>query len=96
MGFLHSSFDPFPFPSACAFNPDSTSLLVKMFFVLFCFVLFSHEKQKRRTLYVFCFNGNSEKIWPNLMRDPFSDNRRPHVRNQHLTPGGGGGGKGGG
>ena len=37
MGFLHSSFDPFPFPSACAFNPDSTSLLVKMFFVLFCF-----------------------------------------------------------
>ena len=40
MGFLHSSFDPFPFPSACAFNPDSTSLLVKRFFVLFCFVLF--------------------------------------------------------
>ena len=25
------------------------------------------------------------------MRDPFSDNRRPHVMNQHLTPGGGGG-----
>ena len=23
------------------------------------------------------------------MRDPFSDNRRPHVMNQHLTPGGG-------
>lgn len=39
MGFLHSSFNPFPFPSACAFNPDSISLLVKMFFffVLFCF-----------------------------------------------------------
>ena len=72
MGFLHSSFDPFPFPSASALNPDSTSLLVKMFFVLFCFVLFSHEKQKRRTFYVFCINGNSEKIWPNLMRDPFS------------------------
>ena len=51
MGFLHSSFNPFPFPSACAFNPDSISLLVKMFF--FCFVLFSHEKQKRRTLCVF-------------------------------------------
>ena len=87
MGFLHSSFDPFPFPSACAFNPDSISLLVKMFF--FCFVLFSHEKQKRRTLYVFCINGNLEKIWPNLIRDPFSDNRRPHVMNQDLTPGGG-------
>ena len=88
MGFLHSSFNPFPFPSPCAFNPDSISLLVKMFF-FFCFVLFSHEKQKRRTLYVFCINGNLEKIWPNLMRDPFSDNRRPHVMNQHLTPGGG-------
>ena len=87
MGFLHSSFNPFPFPSACAFNRDSISLLVKMFF--FCFVLFSHEKQKRRTLYVLCINGNLEKIWPNLMRDPFSDNRRPHVMNQHLTPGGG-------
>ena len=36
------------------FNPGSTSLLVKAELLFFYLFIFFHEKQKRRTQYVFC------------------------------------------